>query len=291
MKHLHLLLATCLAMAHVIAPSTGHAGRNCAENKLNVSEFNSVLTMAKRAETALNTSPGDHAIIARVGSDISEHGLKYTHLGIAERKDGSEHWRVIHQLNLCGSGTSVLRRDGLGVFLSDDLHRHDLLVAPFTSELSKVLSRTMGTDHPTGLHEPRYSMIAHPGPGGRYQNSNQWVLEVITQAIMIAGGHPRTDRNWVQRRYRRDGFRGSIVKVGLLKRAGARIGAPNIRFDDHPARARAAGRFEVVTVDAVVAHLTRTEMIVGHRELSSSYTRTRSRDPAGALENQSDADR
>ncbi|MDG2285422.1 MAG: DUF2145 domain-containing protein [Alphaproteobacteria bacterium] len=237
--------------------------------------------MAKRAETALNASPSDHVIIARVGSDISEHGLKYTHLGIAERREGGAHWRVIHQLNPCGTGASVLRRDGLGVFLSDDWHRHDLLVAPFTPAISKALSRTMDTGHPAALHEPRYSMIAHPGPGARYQNSNQWILEGITQAIMIAEGQPRTDRNWVQRRYRQDGFRGSIVKVGLLKRAGARIGAPNIRFDDHPARARAAGRFEVVTVDAVITHLTRTKMIVGHRELNSRYARAIARSGQG----------
>jgi hypothetical protein len=259
---------TCLLVA-----SIGNAGQDCGDQKTNVTEFASAMAQAERMEGALSRLNINHAIVARVGSDLSEHGLKYTHLGIAERVGASGHWRVIHQLNPCGTGTSVLRRDGLGVFLMDDLYSHDLLLVPLEVHASEALSRMEGTDLAVRLHEPRYSMIAYPGPDARYQNSNQWILELITQAVMVREGYATPDRHQVQRRYLRDGFMGSMVRIGFLERAVAGIGAPNIRFDDHPRLSMISGRFEVVSVSSVVSHLARNGMLGKPRELRSEFRR------------------
>ena len=257
----------------LLAASIGNAGQSCGDKKMNATEFASALAQAERVERALTGLNTNHAIVARVGSDLSEHGLKYTHLGIAERAGGSGHWRVIHQLNSCGTGTSVLRCDGLGVFLMDDLYSHDLLLVPFEVHASEALSRVLDTGLAVRLHEPRYSMIAHPGPDARYQNSNQWILELITQAIMVREGYATPDRHQVQRRYRGDGFIGSMVRIGFLERVGASVGAKNIRFDDHPRPSVISGRFEVVSVSSVVSHLARNGMLGKQREFRTKFHR------------------
>lgn len=291
MKVPRVVVAAFLASIGLLGATDGLAGQSCVGHAMSVAEFNAVLAMAGRTEGVLNRMSGDYAVIARVGPDISAYGLKYTHLGIAERRAGTGYWRVIHQLNPCGTGISVLRRDGLAVFMSDDLYHHDVQLIGLSAEVSKGLSRTLATQHPAALHEPRYSMIAHPGPTARYQNSNQWILEVITQAILIGEGHVAPDRTQVQRRYRQDGFKGSIVKVRLLKRAGARLGAANTRFDDHRARDRVVGRFEVVTVKSIVVHLARVGALESHLETRSDYRHDRQPSPVTPYNDRVDMDR
>jgi hypothetical protein len=41
-------------------------------------------------------------LIGRVGSDLSEHGLRYSHAGYAWRDNPKGRWLVTHLLNRCG---------------------------------------------------------------------------------------------------------------------------------------------------------------------------------------------
>ncbi|MCB2100406.1 MAG: DUF2145 domain-containing protein [Rhodobacterales bacterium] len=266
-----LMLAALLAVS-AAPPAT--AGQTCAAHATTAAEMASALDVAGRLRATLDGLGTGHALVARIGSDISEHGLTYTHMGIAARDPADGSWRVVHQLNPCGTGTSVLRVHGLAVFMLDDLYRHDVGVAGLSPALSAALAAELAGDRPARLHQPRYSMVAFPGPPGRYQNSNQWVLEVLTDVAARLDGDPLpADRDAVQARYRAQGFRGSTVRISPLRQLGAGLGAANVHFDDHPAAARQAGRFEVVSVRSVLDHLARRGLIAARRTVEGTYQR------------------
>ena len=66
---------------------------------------------------------------------------------------------------------------------------------------------------------------------------------------------------------------GALGKLGFLERAGARIGASNIRFDDHPRQSAISGQFGVVSVNSVVSRLARNGMLGKRRESRSKFRR------------------
>lgn len=260
-----------MVMLSLMSPA--QAGRTCDSHQVSVRELSSALEMADRLRRHLDRLDANHALVARVGGDISEHGLTYTHLGIAERQATNGSWHIIHQLNPCGSGRSVLRRHGLADFMLDDLHRHDVRLTPLRPNFARALETYLESDRAVQLHEPRYNMISHPGAGSKYQNSNQWVLEVLTDAGSPTVPQRSATRFTVQRQYRELGFQGSWVKIPALRRLGARLATSHIRFDDHPASQRAIGRFEVVTVRSILAHLNKLGLSETSIDLAGSYDR------------------
>ena len=52
----------------------------------------------------------------------------------------------------------------------------------------------------------------------------------------------------------------SVLKIGTLTRLGARVGAANIAFDDHPNDQRYAGRIATSTVDSALSWLERAQL-------------------------------
>ena len=81
MKGLILALATVIALA--AGPAL--AGSPCSERPLKEEEFAKASAMAVKLRQALDQSGAKIAIVGRVGSDISEHGSRYTHAGFVQR--------------------------------------------------------------------------------------------------------------------------------------------------------------------------------------------------------------
>jgi hypothetical protein len=88
----------------------------------------------------------------------------------------------------------------------------------------------------------------------RYQNSNQWLLEVYAAAAQGDGDLYRTT---AQRWLRTNGFAPITVEVPAWKRLGGRMFRANIAFDDHPFGRRMAGHIDTATVDSVARFLER----------------------------------
>ena len=128
---------TSLAMVGAIAATLllaqpAQAGRSCEAKKPSAATMERGLTLAERTHQALEA---EHArsgtqvvLLARAGQDLSKHGLRYSHLGIAYRSrdaQGAPAWRVLHKLNQCGTADSAVYRQGLGEFFLDDLWRFE----------------------------------------------------------------------------------------------------------------------------------------------------------------------
>ena len=215
----------------------------------------------------------DVAIAARGGQDLSKYGLRHSHLAILQRDDSGQ-WQVFHLLNRCKSDTSALYREGLVNLLGESSVSSNLRVGILNPEVATALRQLLAGDAATAhaLHQPRYSMLAWPG-GDDYQNSNQWVLEMLAAAIAHSRDGSVLDSRSKTRHWLKDnGFLPSRLHIGLGKRLGARFFVDNVAVTDHPASERISGNYSVVTVESTFNFLhdqqaLQQELSIPHRRL------------------------
>jgi hypothetical protein len=217
---------------------------------------------ARRLEQAIDASGAETSIVARVGSDLSRHGVTYTHAAIAWRGDPAGHWQVLHALNECGGRTSRVYRQGLMQFFLEQPVRYDALVLVPRPALRTALLARLSCGAALSLHQPLYSAVAYPFATA-YQNSNQFVLENLALAH---SGAMTGSRDTAIRHLRETGFQPHVVRFSGLERLSGSFKA-NVRFDDHPPSAARENRYAVVTVQAVERWLSATGLLASRVEL------------------------
>ncbi|HKU94985.1 MAG TPA: DUF2145 domain-containing protein [Vineibacter sp.] len=234
----------------------------CGDGPRTVDKVVSAAAAAKRLERALDGTGADIAVIARVGSDLSRHGISWTHAGIAWRDDPAGRWQVIHALNDCGGPASGLYRQGLMNFFLDEPLRYDSLVLVPSPALRASLAARLAAGTAASLHHPRYSMLAYPF-ATTYQNSNQFVLEnlALAQLGLTGGGRDTAIRHLRQTR-----FQPHVVRFTGFERLGGSFKA-NVRFDDHPRADEQNNRYSVVTVQAVERWMAATGALAARVEV------------------------
>ena len=94
-----LRLAVCLATAATALAA--HAGRSCEAKPPSIDTITRAMTLAQHAAQALDASGAEVVVLARAGQNLSEYGLRYSHLGYAYRDHGV--WRAVS-----GSGRGPL---------------------------------------------------------------------------------------------------------------------------------------------------------------------------------------
>lgn len=244
-----LLLALLLAVA-----AGAHAGQRCEATPMSARAVERSLDLAQRSLQALDASGAQVALIARMGQDLTQYGLRYSHVGLAWRDHPAGRWVVVHLLNDCGTAHSALYNEGLGNFFLTDLYQyHAQLILP-APEMQQRLAQALAARTPMRLHQPRYNMLAYTW-STHYQNSNQWVLEMLAAAGAEAG-HVAT-RAEAQQWLRAAGYQAAPVHVGTATRLGARLFRANVAFDDHPMGARMQGSIATVTVEDIAAFMRR----------------------------------
>jgi hypothetical protein len=223
------------------------AGRPCTEFKPDPGTVKKALLLADRTKSALEESGAEVALIARVGQDLSKYQLRYSHFGFVVKHHPAGRWTVVHELNLCGSQESGIYAEGLGNFFLDDMFAYETLVLVPDAGTQRRLAGMLASEQPLALHALPYNMLAF-AYSTRYQNSNQWALEVYA-----AAGHDSATvtREQAQAWLKAAGYRPSTVQIDTMTRLGARMFRANIAFDDHPFDRRMAGQIDTVTVDSV----------------------------------------
>lgn len=242
------VLWLCLAAAGSIA----FAGQTCGEKPSTAEGSARAAQLSAQVLDALEQRQLSFALIARVGVDLSEFGLRYSHVGVAWRDHPRGRWFTFHLLNRCGTGQSELVEQSLDDFFNVQLHSYQALVAAPTFPAQVKLQKAFFSPQARQLHEPEYNMISHPF-STKFQNSNQWILEVMTSALAPTGAvsSRQTAQDWL----REKGYTPSVIPISLPRRAGARLLSPHVRFTDHSSEEFSAGRYSVVSVDSVLAFL------------------------------------
>lgn len=246
-----------LALVLVLLAFPAWAGRTCEARRLNAADFYQGAEAAYRLYQVLEWKNPAVAIVGRAGADISKHGLKYTHAGIVVRDHPKGRWLFVHALNRCGTARSALYDEGLMNFFLDEPFRLDALIMIPSPRLQQRIEAAILSGLGKALHQPRYSMLANPRRN-RYQNSNGWILDLIATAQL---GLQQADSKRPRRFLIGRGFQGDMIRLSPLEHLGAGLFKANVHFDDHPPQAVAEGRYEVVTVRALMRYLQKTDAV------------------------------
>ncbi len=246
-----------LVLAATIAAAAGgaEAGRSCEQRPPTADAVTRAMALAEHTAARLEQSGASVVVLARAGQNLSEYGLRYSHLGFAYRDDtsGRPVWRVVHKLNQCGSARATLYRQGLGEFFLDDLWQYEAAIVVLTPAAQAHLKSALVDNAAIArLDTPDYSMLAYPW-SQRYQQSNQWAIETLAMTEEPAASTRERAQAWLRLR----GYQPTTLHLSAFKRLGARVMSANIAFDDHPNEKRFADRIETVTVDSVFSWLER----------------------------------
>jgi hypothetical protein len=245
-----------VALAAVaVATTTAQAGRSCDERPPSAVAVGRAMQLAEHTATRLTQSGASVVVIARAGQNLSEYGLRYSHLGFAYREGEGDAtvWRVVHKLNQCGSARASIYRQGLGEFFLDDLWQYEAAVVVLAPQAQAHLRPLLADNRAVArLDTPAYSMVAYPW-SDRYQQSNQWALETLALAEDPAAATRTRAQAWL----RLHGYEPTTLHLSAFKRLGARLVSANVAFDDHPNEKRFSDRIETVTVDSVFRWLQR----------------------------------
>lgn len=236
-----------LSLSLVAGMSGAWAGQNCdAAANPSPDVTAQAIKSAHNTVEQLNRSDDTVVLLARMGQDLSEYGLTYSHLAYAVKKDDGQ-WVVVHKLNECGTAKADIYEQSVTQFYLDDLYKFQAGVWRLSPVIQERLRPQLLGKGSLALHSPNYNMLAYPF-GTKYQNSNGWVLEVLAQAIDPGIRSRSQALSWLQRQQ----FTPSTMKLGVFTRLGARATKANITFEDQPSNERWAGNIQVVTVDSVV---------------------------------------
>lgn len=258
------LLLSALSLAPL-----AHAGRPCEDQPLTTAQFTQGMALAQATADALDRSGARVVVLARAGQDLSEYGLRWSHLGFAYRseQEGRPVWRVLHKLNHCGTAQADLWRQGLGEFFMDRPVRYEAAYAVLEPALQAALLPLLYDDVAVAaLHTQAYNMVAYPW-SLQYQQSNQWALETL--ALAAAPGEV-VNRVQAQDWLKRQRYEPSDLRLSTAKRLGARIGMANVAFDDHPSARRFAGHIATTTVDSVFVWLHRAHLAEPAKTVSAA---------------------
>lgn len=250
-----------LLLGTALFAGPAHAGRSCEQRPLQVWTLERSLTLAERTMNVLDASGAQVVLLARAGQDLTKYGLRWSHLGFAykapalgaQANERGYVWRVLHKLNHCGTQEAALYRQGLGDFFLDDLWRLEAAwVVPTREAQLKLHALLLDERKARALHHAPYSLVSYPW-STRYQQSNQWAIETLAAAMEPSVYSRERAQEWL----RFQGYEPTVLRLGPLTRLGARVGAANVAFDDHPGEKRFSDRIETVTVDSVFAWLQR----------------------------------
>ena len=196
-------------------------------------------------------------VLARAGQNLSEYGLRYSHLGFAYR-DGDGRpavWRVVHKLNQCGSARAALYRQGLGEFFLDDLWQYEaaiVVLAPrgagAAARRCSPTTRRRAARH-AGLQHGRLPVVASATSSRTSGRSRRSRCRRSPPRRRASAPRPGCACTATSR---------PTLHLSALKRLGARLTSANVAFDDHPNEKRFSDRIETVTVDSVFRWLERS---------------------------------
>lgn len=205
--------------------------------------------LAERVYGLLDEINRDVVLVARMGQNLEEFGLKYSHLGLAVRALRCDEWGVVHLLTRSEASRSSLYCEGLVNFFSDNPYRMACLAQTLPPSVEGVLYKRWRL-LAKQMHCEHYSLTSHPWSLVT-QNSNQWVLETLAAASTSEVCSRDTAQQWL----RSQGYLPTCLHIGLPTQWAGPLLRSSVRFDDQPEEDRLRGEVRTVTVDSVLNFL------------------------------------
>lgn len=250
-----LLLA---ALAHC---GTSWAGQGCQQTQASPAVLRSAVETAHLVRHALEERNMPAALVARVGTDLSDQGLVYSHVGVVLRDRPEGDWSIVHLLNECGSDHSSLYVEGLVNFFADDLVEPKARIIWVRADLAQTLAHNANEAHWLTLHQPHYNLLSRPDRQ-RSQNSTAWVLELLANALDSSAADRQRAQRWLARHH----YQPDTIRIAYSKRLLGGLFASNVEFTEHSVGDRLGGHYQVSTVRSIVRFLESQGQVEGQAE-------------------------
>ncbi|MDN3919447.1 DUF2145 domain-containing protein [Roseateles violae] len=236
---------------------------------LTAAEQDRMLRFGAVVKQELERSGADSALIARSGLDLERLGQRYSHAGLSLRASGNTPWSVRQLYYACDEGRPRLFDQGMAGFVMGTsepaLGYVSLVLLP--AEAAAALERTALDDRRAlALLGGDYSANAHAW-GLRYQNCNQWLVELLASAWGAAA-----DRAAAQQWLREQRYRPSEIELGPVLML-ASLFVPWVHMADHPQDDIAAGRYRLSLPVAIEGFV--RERLPGARRIELCHTDSR----------------
>jgi hypothetical protein len=189
--------------------------------------------LAALAKQALEASGQTIAIVARSGLNLGRFGIRYSHAGISLKANGNGPWSVRQLYYACDERRPRLYDQGLAGFTlgTDDPTLGYLSILLLPAEAAAALERAaLDTPRALALLGADYSANAFAF-STRYQNCNQWLVELLAGAW---GDAADGDRAQAQRWLAERGYAPRPVAVNSRALMFAAGFVPVLHSDDHP---------------------------------------------------------
>lgn len=251
MKAAALCVLACAWPLAAQAESTRYCD---APRPLDAAQHDRMFRVAAVVKDELARSGQRLALIARSGTDLSRFGVRYSHAGVSLLASAETPWTVRQLYYACDEDKPRLFDQGLSAFL---LGSHEpslgyvslVLLPPPAADVLEAAA--LDNRVALGLLAATYSANAYPF-ALRYQNCNQWVVELMAAAW---GGLPGGDqaRAQAQRWLHEQRYAPAAIDVGwpLLMWMGQAI--PWVHDDDHPREDLAQAIYRVSMPQALEA--------------------------------------
>ncbi|MFY7867833.1 DUF2145 domain-containing protein [Roseateles sp.] len=258
------LIRACLALLLSAGSGAVCAGdlRFCEQPaQLDAGQQDKLLRFTALVKHELERSGHGVALVARAGTELGRFGMRYSHAGFALKGSENTPWSVRQLYYACDQAKPRLYDQGLSGFLlganSKEVAFLSVLLLP-QPQSSQLERAALDRRQALSVLAQDYSANAHAF-STRYQNCNQWVLELMASVFgNLGSAHPSEDsagsaplstqdlraqaQGWLQAR----AYQPAVFELGfrpVLWVAAAAI--PWVHNDDHPRTDLQAARYRV----------------------------------------------
>ena len=257
-------LASTLAALILLGPMTGAAQATSlnycdATPSLNAAQQDRMLRVSAVIKAELDRSGAGAALVARSGLNLGFFDQRYSHSGISLRASPASPWAVRQLYFSCDEQQPRIFDQGMPAFLmgTDDpaLGYISVLLLP-TEASAQIEPVALDSRQALQLLGPTYSANAHAF-SARYQNCNQWVIELLAVAwgARLDGwagvGNaaddlpPSAPRTAAQTWLKGAGYDGTVFALGWRPLLWLTAFSPFLNRDDHPKEDLAQAQFRV----------------------------------------------
>jgi hypothetical protein len=194
-----------------------------------------LLRFAAVVKQTLERSGHGVALIARSGLDLSRFDVRYSHAGISLKASPNGPWSVRQLYYACDESRPRLFDQGMAGFLlgTDDPSVGYVSLVLLPEPEGEALARTsLDPRLALDLLAADYSANAYAF-STRYQNCNQWVMELIASAWGPLDA-TRPAREQAQQWLQAQGYAPAPIDIGSHTLLFAAQFVPLIHLDDHP---------------------------------------------------------
>jgi hypothetical protein len=232
---------------------------------LSAEQKDTLLRFGAVVKAELERSGASVALIARSGLDLRRFEMRYSHAGVSLKASPETPWAVRQLYYACDEKVPRIFDQGMSAFLmgTDDasIGYVSIVFLP-AAEAAALERRALDNRLALALLAGTYSANAYPF-STRYQNCNQWVMELLASAWgapdPLADGDPvdaaddaaQPARRRAQRWLQAQGYAPTVFEVGWLMGASTLI--PWLKQDDHPAADLDGRLYRVSMPDSIEA--------------------------------------